>query len=216
MERNTREIQSLSSVRWMVGGLALIVLVISVVFARQQIRRPEGPPLPLISGLGEFELTNQLGRKIGLADLRGRVTVANVIFTRCPGPCLTMSRQFASLQGKLPADGSVRLLSLTIDPEFDTPDVLKRYGDKLGNDPDRWWLLTGDRTELRRLAIDDFKFIVVDKEAADQETRDDLFIHSTYFMILDRKARVRAVVESAEPNALEETMNLIERLRSDS
>lgn len=200
----------------MSGGLVLIVVIIGVVFARQRLHRPAGPPLGVISGITNFSLTNQLGQCVTLADLRGQVTVANVIFTRCPSSCLVMSHQFARLQKELPDDGSVRLLSLTIDPEFDTPGVLKRYGDKLGNDPDKWWFLTGDNKELRRLELDDFKFIAVPKDASSQESRDDLFIHSTYFMILDQRARVRAVVESTDPDAMDKTMKLVDRLRADT
>jgi protein SCO1/2 len=204
------------SVWLLVGGLGAIVLLVAVMFGLQQARRESGPPLPVISGISQFQLTNQLGRAVTLGDLRGKVTVANVIFTRCPGPCLTMSRQFAGLQRKLSTDGEVRLVSLTIDPEFDTPEILRRYGEKLGTDPDRWWFLTGGLQELRRLAIDDFKFVARPKAEEQMESKDDLFIHSTYFMILDRKARLRAVVESAEPNALEKTMKLVNRLLADS
>jgi len=200
----------------MAAGLVVIVLGIGLVAVRQQLRRPAGPPLPVLYGVTDFQLTNHLGQTVTLADLRGNVSVVNVIFTRCPAPCLVMSRQFAKLQNQLPADGSVRLVTLTIDPEFDTPEVLTRYGEKLGCDPNRWWFLTGALPELRRVAIDDFKFVAVEKDAASQESKDDLFIHSTYFMILDHRARVRAVIESAEPGAVEQTMDAVNRLRSES
>lgn len=200
----------------MAGGLAIIVLVIGAVVVRQQLQRPAGPPLPIISGITDFSLTNQLGQKVTLGDLRGHVTVANVIFTRCPSACLVMSHQFAKLQKQLPSDGSVRLLSLTIDPEYDSPQILAAYGKKLGNDPKKWWFLTGDNQELRRLALDDFKFIAVPKDVTTQESKDDLFIHSTYFMILDQRARVRAVIESTDPDALEETMKAVGRLNVES
>lgn len=202
---------------WLVGGgLLVIVLGIGFVVARQQLMRPPGEPLPVISGIHDFCLTNQLGQKVTLSDLRGHVTVADVIFTRCPSSCLVMSHQFAQLQKKLPADGSVRLLSMTIDPEFDTPRIMKEYGDKLGNDPAKWWLLTGDNKVIHKLAIDDFKFVVVPKDAASQASKDDLFIHSTYFMLLDQRARVRAVIESTEPGAMEKTLELANQLRADT
>lgn len=199
----------------MAGALGIIVALIAVVAVRQQLRRPAGPPLPVLFGVSDFRLTNQLGRAVTLADLRGQVSVVNVIFTRCPGPCLTMSRQFAMLQKQLPAGEDVRLVSLTVDPEFDTPEVLKAYGDKLGTDVARWWFLTGSNAELRRVAIDDFKFVAVPKDVEDQESKDDLFIHSTYFMILDGRGRVRAVIESAEPGAVEQTLETIARLQTE-
>jgi protein SCO1/2 len=200
----------------MAAALALVVVGIGLAAVRQQLRRSAGPPLPVLYGVTDFQLTNHLGQSVTLADLRGKVSVVNVIFTRCPGPCLTMSRQFAKLQNQLPADGSVRLVTLTIDPEFDTLEVLKGYGAKLGNDPERWWFLTGALPELRRVAIDDFKFVAVPKDAGQQESKDDLFIHSTYFMILDQRARVRAIIESAEPGALEKTLQAIDQLLTES
>lgn len=200
----------------MAVSLGAIVLAIGLATFRQQLRKPAGPPLPVLYGISEFQLTNHLGRGVSLNDLRDRVSVVNVIFTRCSGPCLTMSRQFAKLQAQVPADGSVRLVTLTIDPEFDTADVLTRYGEKLGAQSDRWWFVTGALKELRRVAIDDFKFVAVEKDAARQESKDDLFIHSTYFMILDQRARVRAVIESAEPGALEKTLESIQRLRTET
>jgi protein SCO1 len=202
---------------WLVaGGLALIVVVIAVITVRQQLRRSAGPPLPVLYGVSDFQLTNQLGQTVTVADLRDRVSVVNVIFTRCPGPCLTMSRQFAKLQKQLPDDASVRLVTMTIDPEFDTPEVLGRYGAKLGTDPKRWWFLSGALKELRRVAIDDFKFVAVEKGADQQESKDDLFIHSTYFMIVDQRGRVRAVIESTEPGALEQTMAAVNQLLNES
>jgi len=199
----------------MAGALGVIVALIAVVAVRQQLRRPAGPPLPVLFGVSDFRLTNQLGRAVTLADLRGKVSVVNVIFTRCPGPCLTMSRQFAMLQQQLPAGEHVRLVSLTVDPEFDTPAVLKHFGAKLGTDPARWWFLTGPNAELRRVAIDDFKFVAVPKDAESQESKDDLFIHSTYFMVLDGRGRVRAVIESAEPGAVERTLETVARLQTE-
>ncbi len=200
----------------MAGALAVIVAVIGGVTVRQQLRQPAGPPLPVLYGVTDFQLTNHLGQTVTLADLRGSVSVVNVIFTRCPGPCLTMSRQFAKLQDRLPADGSARLVTLTIDPEFDTADVLIQYGRKLGAHDQRWWFLTGALPELRRVAIDDFKFVAVEKDAASQESKDDLFIHSTYFMILDQRGRVRAVIESAEPGAVDQAVDAVNRLRNES
>lgn len=259
---------------WLIAaGLGVIVLVIGAVAVRQQLRQPAGPPLPVLYGVTDFQLTNQLGAPFTVADLRGQVSVVNVIFTRCPVTCQVMSRQFAKLQGQLPGERaalplivglifgflllggafawnrqqaakgraqdvsrvlmgvallitfacvaslsarpqnqSVALVTLTIDPEFDTPEVLTRYGEKLGADFKRWSFVTGALAELRRVAIDDFKFVAVEKDAASQESKDDLFIHSTYFMIVDQRARVRAVIESAEPDGSQRTLEAVNRL----
>lgn len=79
--------------------------------------------LPVYGSVADFTLTNQDGAPVSLADLRGHVWVANVIFTRCPGPCLKMTRQMKELQQALAQDSQARLVSLTTDPDFDKPAV---------------------------------------------------------------------------------------------
>ena len=80
--------------------------------------------LPVLAQLPDFRLVERNGQKLGLADLRGRVWIADFIFTRCPGPCPRMSSRMASLQRDLSGNESLRLVSITVDPGFDTQDVL--------------------------------------------------------------------------------------------
>jgi len=186
------------------GLLTFVIVAIVIAFVRQERYRAAHPPLPVISNLGDFNLTNQLGAAVSLGDLRGKVWVADVIFTRCPGPCLTLSKMFAELQEQLPDNKNVKLVSMTVDPDFDSPEILSRYGKKLGTKSDRWWFLTGDKAELRRLAIRDFQFVVLDKNKEKMESEDDLFVHSTYFMVVDQKGRVRKIIDSLEPENADE------------
>ncbi len=206
---------------WFVWGLlGLVIVAIAVAFLREERRRAAYPPLPVISQITDFNLTNQLGAAVSLDDLNGQVWVADVIFTRCPGPCLTLSQKFAQLQDRLPQNKDVKLVSLTIDPEFDTPEILNRYGNKLGTDAEKWWFLTGDKAELRRLAIRDFQFVVMDADKEKMESEDDLFVHSTYFMVVDKQGRVRKIIDSMEPgetgdetpSAVDQALQTIEQL----
>lgn len=206
---------------WLVWALLGFVIVsIVVAFVRQERDRATYPMLPVISTVSDFSLTNQLGDAVSLADLKGQVWVANVIFTRCPGPCLTLSKMFSDLQEQLPENERIKLVSLTVDPEFDTPDVLSRYGKRLGTEAENWWFLTGENSQLRRLAIHDLQFVVQDKDEETMETEEDLFIHSTSFMIVDKQGRVRKVINSHEPvvdgkesvSAIDATLQTIEQL----
>jgi protein SCO1 len=147
--------------------------------------------LPVIGQISDFNLTNQDHQPVSLADLRGKVWVADIIFTRCPGPCPTMTHHLAELQAQLPPGVPVKFVTLTSDPEFDTPTVLKKYAERFNADSNLWVFLTGPRTDLRKLAVNDFKFVVVDKKPADREVPDDLFIHSIYYVIVDQQGRVR-------------------------
>jgi protein SCO1/2 len=114
-------------------------------------RLKEGASVPA------FSLTDQQARPFTAADLRGRRTVLTFIFTRCPVPefCPLMSKKFQSLQQRLtqspPAGPEVRLLSITIDPEFDTPEILRAYAESYGADPARWRFVTGTPAQISAL-----------------------------------------------------------------
>lgn len=148
-------------------------------------------PLPVIGQIPDFNLTNQDNEPITLASLRGQVWIADIIFTRCPGPCTKTSRELAKLQSALPAGQPVRLITLTSDPEYDTAAKLKEYAGKFGADSKRWWFLTGKKPEIRSLAVNDFKFVVLEKKPEQREIPEDLFIHSTWFVLVDRQGRLR-------------------------
>ncbi len=187
-------------VQWLVwGALTLIIATIAGAFVLQKLA-PDGAvrtrPMPVLGQLPDFVLTNQAGQAVSLADLRGQVWVTDVIFTRCPGPCARMTRHFAELQATLPANQTIKLISLTSDPEYDTPKVLARYGERFGADSNRWWFLTGDKRQIRQLAVNDFKFVVVEKKPEERDIPDDLFLHSTWFVLVDRQGRVRGWTDS--------------------
>lgn len=192
------------SVEWAVwGGIVFVVLAILAAFIRERLRAPAGK-YPVIAAVAGFTLTNQLARPVSLADLRGQVWIADIIFTRCPGPCATMTRRMADLQAALPTNAPVRLVSLTTDPAHDTPAVLARYGERFGADPARWHFLTGPKPDLVKLAVDSLKLTVLDKEEAKRTSPNDLFIHSSIFVVVDRQGRLRAVVESLDNVLAEE------------
>lgn len=153
-------------------------------------------PLPVIGQIPNFHLTNQNNETVSLASLSGKVWVADIIFTRCPGPCRTMTRVLAGLQSALSADQSVRFVTLTSDPDYDTPPVMQKFAAEFNADPARWWFLTGNKPEIRSLAVNDFKFVVVERKPEDRTVPDDLFIHSTWFALVDQQGRLRGWFDS--------------------
>ena len=188
--------QKISRTIWIGVALVIVILCVAFVLARLPPRLAPKPALPVIGQVADFALTNQTGQSASLADLRGRVWVADIIFTRCPGPCARMSRQMAALQGALSAASQAKLVSLTTDPDFDTPEVLEKYAARFGADPERWTFLTGTKKAIAALATDSLKLTAIEKDAAARENPDDLFIHSTIFVVVDRQARLRAVFET--------------------
>ncbi|HKS37289.1 MAG TPA: SCO family protein [Verrucomicrobiae bacterium] len=188
------------ALEWIVwGGLGLVILGVfgAFLFSESGRRRLSSGTLPPILGtLPDFVLTNQTGSVVSLNDLRGQVWVADIIFTRCPGPCEKMTRQMAELQAALPGDQPVKLISLTTDPDFDSPAVLQRYAERFGAQPGRWWFLTGAKHELMRLAVDGLKLAAVEKKPEERENPADLFIHATIFVVVDRQGGLRGVFET--------------------
>ena len=179
-------------------GVALIILIVagSVVLQWLKPRTPEAAPLPVIGNIAPFSLTNQIGVVTTLEDLRGQVWLADIIFTRCPGPCARMTRQMASVQAALPKDSQAKLISLTTDPEFDSPEVLKNYGEKFGADPARWHFLTGTKLGIAALAGDSLKLTALETKPESRTRADDLFNHSTIFVLVDKHARLRGAFET--------------------
>jgi cytochrome oxidase Cu insertion factor (SCO1/SenC/PrrC family) len=171
-------------------------LLLAFLLAQLKLRASLGKPLPVIGQVAAFALTNKDGHAVSLADLRGKVWVADIIFTRCAGPCLKMSRQMKELQQALNLGGQVRLITLTTDPDFDTPPVLKAYGQRFDEDPVRWTFLTGTKPQIASLAIKSLKLTAIEKKPEERESPVDLFVHSTIFVLVDKHADLRGVFET--------------------
>lgn len=174
-------------------GVVLIVIILSLSFWQT---RSKPAPLPVLGLVADFSLTNQMGQPVTLADLHGQVWLADIIFTRCPGPCARMTRQLASLQAALPKGGAAQLVSLTTDPEFDSPEILSKYAAHYGADSNRWHFLTGTKLQIANLAVESLKLTTLEKPVAERTSADDLFIHSTIFVLVDKEARLRGVFET--------------------
>jgi protein SCO1 len=173
--------------------LVLFALALTALRLRVQ---SSNKPLPVLAQVADFTLTNQLGRPVSLGDLRGHPWVADIIFTRCPGPCLTMTRQMKELQQALPLSSTARLVTLTTDPDFDTPGVLQKYGERFNADPNRWVFLTGSKTQIGQVAVDSLKLTALPKKAEEQTSSNDLFVHSTIFVLVDQRGQLRGVYET--------------------
>jgi protein SCO1 len=182
---------------WIGVGLVVALVCVSYVLSRVQPGRAQRQSaLPVIGQVADFTLTNQNGRAATLADLRGHTWVADIIFTRCAGPCPRMTKQMKSLQDALPLASRTKLVTLTTDPEFDTPEVMKKYAVRFGADTNRWMFLTGTKAQIGAVAADSLKLSGVETKPEDRADAADLFIHSTYFVVVDRQVRLRGVFET--------------------
>jgi len=199
--------------RWLTwGALIATIAGIAVAFLVSIVQNARVPELPVISSIPDFAFTNQNSKLVTKSDLLGRITLADVIFTRCAGPCPVMTRKMSELQRRLPADAPVRLLTITTDPPYDTPTVLKQYSARFNADDKRWWLLTGPKREIAEFIVKGLKLVAQEKAASEQTAPEDLFIHSTMFVLLDKQARLRAAFDSDEADFQKKVEAAIKRL----
>lgn len=172
-------------------GLLTIVCLLSLAELQSQQK-----PLPIYGQIADFTLTNQDGQAITLSDLTNNVWVADIIFTRCAGPCPRMTGQMKSVQDKLPEGSPAKFVTLTTDPDYDSPEILKRYGEHYEADFHRWIFLTGTKSEVANLAADSLKLGSTPVASKDQLNAADLFIHTTIFVLVDKHARLRGIYET--------------------
>ena len=165
--------------------------------------------LPELGDVPAFKLTTQNGTAFSSDSLKGKVWVADFIFTTCNGPCPRMSAQMRHLQDRLMQRSetlnSVRLVSITVDPKHDTPAALLEYSGHFRADSRIWSFLTGPEESIRKLSVDTFHV----------NTAVDRLEHSTRFILVDGKARIRGYYESTDATMLDQLSEDIEKLRKE-
>ena len=181
---------------WVGVILFLALVCVAYMMSLSELINPPARPLPVLGHVADFTLTNQDGRAITLADLTNHVWVADIIFTRCAGPCPVITAQMKSLQDALPAVNRAKLVTLTTDPDYDTPAVMKKYGERFGANFSRWQFLTGTKAQIAGLATGSLKLSAVPVKAEDQRNPVDLFIHTTIFVVVDGHAQLRGIFET--------------------
>ena len=148
--------------------------------------------LPVFYDVPEFELVAQDGQPFNSRALRGKVWVADFIYTTCPGPCPRMTSQMREVQDAVIKMADVRLVSFTVDPARDTPEVLAAYAKAHGASTADWYFLTGPEATLQTLDRNTFK--LGDLNSSLQ--------HSTRFVLVDRQSRIRGYYDTSESRAI--------------
>jgi protein SCO1/2 len=165
-----------------VAWALLVVLMVSVIAAslwREEL--PDGKPAP------QFELIDQNEQPVTLKTLAGKPWIADFIFTNCAGPCPLMSAKMAELQKVLPP--AVQLVSFSVDPDRDTPAVLRQYAQGLGADETRWRFLTGDKDAIYAAS----RGMLLALQPGDDKNQ---ILHSTKFILIDREGKIRKYYDS--------------------
>jgi protein SCO1/2 len=171
------------------GDLGLKVVVCLVVcFASVGCTRL--PPLPVFGEVPAFHLTSQTGVPFDRHSLDGEIWVADFIFSNCTSSCPRMSAEMERLQRAVAEFADVRLISFSVDPRRDTPAVLTEYAARYHAEPGRWFFLTGDAKTLDAL----------DRRAFMLGNVDGSLDHSTRFVLVDRRGKIRGYYSSSQDN----------------
>jgi len=148
----------------------------------------------------QFSLIERSGKRVNLADLRGKVWLADFIYTSCTDTCPLQSAQMAKLQEQWGKRRDFKLISFSVDPDRDTPHALALYADHFKADAEVWLFLTGDKEQISRLVQDGFHLSAT--PALKSAPGEDVILHSPRFVLIDRTARIRSYYDSRDAEAL--------------
>lgn len=196
---------------WVIAFIAVAALI-GLAYVSLKNTRPAMPSAPLekLARVPEFTLTDQTGNAFGSADLKGKIWVANFIFTRCKGPCPLITTRMAELNGKLKkTHNEVKLASFTVDPEHDTPEVLSKYGTNLAANPADWKFLTGSPEAMNEIVVKGL-LQPLSKEP------DGTPAHSQRFVIVDGDGWIRGFQNGEDPEVVQKLVVDIGRLLRES
>ncbi len=134
----------------------------------------------------DFELTERQGNTVSSDDLIGQPYVVSFFYSTCPSICVQQNQMVQELQKEFQSDG-VRFVSISVDPETDTPEAMREYAARFGADPEKWLFMTGDLTYIRRVGAEVFRL------AVDQK------FHTEKFVLVDAKGAIVGYYSWPEP-----------------
>ncbi|TMA31018.1 MAG: SCO family protein [Deltaproteobacteria bacterium] len=214
--------------------MAVALVIVAAVVWRMEASRSALPGETSLEQLGDygrvpaFSLTERSRRQVTRDDLRDHVSVIDFIYTDCAETCPAQSLEMAQLEREFEEARDLRLVSITVDPRHDTPEVLARYAQRYQAD-DRWWFLTGDQHTIYCLARDGFRLSVVDSSTSPpapcggtlglgpraawaSHGSKGLIMHSARLMLVDRVTRIRAYHLATDTASLQALRRNLRRL----
>lgn len=192
----------------LLGLLAVFgIAVIPFVIVPTLIHRSEGIDLPDLGDVPPFALTDDAGQTFTEQALRGHPTIVNFVFTRCDTVCPIISMKMQRLQDKLSdrRAESIKLLSISVDPAYDTPERLAAFAQRYKARPDKWRFLTGPVDKVRALVEGPFMNSMIQEGLSPSGAPE--ISHSGYFALVDGDLKIRGVYNSSDMPKLDELMH---------
>lgn len=180
-----------------------------VYFAEDSVKTPEGHyEVTEARTIPAFTFTDQYGRPFGQEELKGQIWVAGFIFTRCPGICIDMTNQLVRVQESIAKSPEVKIVCFTVDPAYDSVEVLKAYADRYKAVKDRWYFLTGKDTAIYDLAKNGFLLSAL----MDGDSPTDIS-HAEKFVLIDKNGWIRGYYTGTEKEEVDRLLVEIDVLR---
>lgn len=183
-----------------------LVFFIAALPIIRAVRAELPKPLPVLKELPEFSFLDQYGEEFGSEDLSGKVWIANFIFTRCTTVCPIFTGEMGELQHRTKqlAD-AIHLVSFTVDPAYDTPEVLLAYAKNNRVSPRMWSFLTGDLDQIRSTVIDGFDVAMGEGDGSSGDHA--ALFHGSHFVLVDSTSRIRGYYLSQEEGVLDRLLH---------
>jgi len=153
--------------------------------------------------VGAFDFLERSGRPLSDKDLKGKVWVGALIFTRCTTSCIPMCGEMSMLQEDFEDEPDFRIVATTVDPAHDTAEVLDKFGKSYDADPERWYFLTGKAEDIRKFAVEGLRL---------PWKEEDPVTHSIDFVLVDREGRIRDYFRQTKPEEMKRMREVITQL----
>lgn len=186
------------------GIYGLVALFILFTYFIQESKQQN--TLPIIGKVPHFELIDSQNRNISKSDLIEKVWVADFIFTTCDMACPVMTGNMNLIHQEFRANDAVRVVSISVYPEYDTPEVLTQYASQYGANTNRWHFLTGPEESIKNIIKDGFKI-------GDYE---DIIFHSEKFALVDKKGNIRGYYNGMDTEEMDKLKKDVNSLLSES
>lgn len=189
------------------GWVAFAALALAVPMGALLVRQAARPELPVLANLPAFSLVDEGGKPFHRDDMLGRVWVADFVFTSCADACPRLQSKMRRIQERLlPLEqgGNIGLLSITVDPERDTPEKLQKYAQAFGARPGMWRYLTGEQKEVERTVVQGFHTAMakIPAQGADPHLEAFDIMHGERLVLVDAKGRIRGFYDADDADAL--------------
>lgn len=182
-----------------------VLIALSFLFLQSSLPAEDQHPLDLM-------FTDQTGSQRTRESFTGKIWIANFIFTRCQGICLLSTGRMAQLQEKLPQD-NIKLISFSVDPEYDTPEVLSQYAAKHHPKPGKWLFLTAEKKELMwRFIIFGFQLGVAEPTEEELKQGAEPIMHSAKFVLVDQQGEIQGYFDSDDPASMDRLAQAAQKL----